>query len=1454
MAEVATTQRAYTLRLRGVDPRDHSWREKLWKTHEAVNKGAKVFGDWILTLRGGLSHELVDMKVKGKKGVEREPTPKEKSDRRIVLALSWLSVESEKGPPDRYVVATGKEPETERRRKTVEALKKILQKRGLSAQETEKWIEDCSPSLSAAIRDDAVWVNRNALFATVSFTQEDIWDMLERFIGRRERYLAPVEVQETEGEGEESVEEGSKDLVQKAGQWLSSRFGTGEGADFRKLEEICIAIASWAKKAQPGKGRVLLDNIIGELAAYDVPFKNLQGIRKLLSYAGCSEGNRNLLDRLDTEQTVSKGVLDEISVRAQRQAERHKSKIGGKGERAYANMILKDVERACGFTYRRASGRSRHPEFSVMLDHAARRVSSTHTWIKRAEAERRRFEADSKKISNVPNTAKEWLDAFCRERSLDSNALDGYRVRNRAIDGWKELVNTWSQQNCRNEEDRISLARALQDSPDVDKFGDIQLFEALASDDAMCVWMIQGKPSSQPLIDYVEATDAEAKRLRFKVPAYCHPDAFLHPVFCDFGYSRWPIKFNVHESHISQSKKRKTAFDSNLRGLTMGLFWGRDTVKDVGLCWQSKKLIKDLALPQSSSTEDLKPVSRADRLGLAAGRSPENESVAIIGVFEQKYWNGRLQALRSQLDAIAKIDDNRRLSRFERDRRKDKLISNIKWFVTLSARLTPQGPWYDYVNEATEKSPFQRKFKSGGNKGQTYVSLTGWPFETENSSRSGMSRLILSRLPGLRVLSVDLGHRYAAACAVWETITSQQMKQACDEAGHAQPSADSMYLHLKTDGKTTIYRRIGPDELDGKPHPAPWGKLDRQFLIKLPGEEREARMATVDEIWQVHELERELGRNRPLIDRLRRSGWGTTDEQREIIEELKRKGWKPLESKVDAVDGEEFARPSLSVDELMSATVNTVRLGLRRHGDRARIAHYLVTDKRATSGGREEALDETGRVELITDALALWHGLANSSRWLDSKASALWKEHFPKLELAEGDDKEKTRQQIKKEQKDFRERVLVSIANELAKNPSLCMKLHAQWAAQWYEENDLWKKRLRWLRDWILPRGRKVNEAAIRRVGGLSLTRIATMKSLYQAQKAFYTRMTPKGRQIKDGVPVTADEDFGKSVSNAIEKMREQRVKQLASRIVEAALGVGSENPKHWERGRRRPRGPLFAPCHAVVIENLKKYKTKETRTRRENRMLAVWSQATFRKLLAEGCQLHGLHLREVSAGYTSRQDSRTGAPGIRCQDVSVNEFLESRFWRGELTRARKRLDEGKGDPRDRYICDLYEKWSQKGDKDRRSALPLRIPHRGGDIFVSADSEPPASKGLQTDLNAAANIGLKALLDLDWQGAWWYVPCDSREFKPVKDRVGGSTVMNLNKPLKNAETESGEDKNATRKKKSKKKERDVVNLWRDVSAKPLAEGTWQDTVSYHSDVQIRVIKVLRRQAGLEAES
>jgi hypothetical protein len=126
---------------------------------------------------------------------------------------------------------------------------------------------------------------------------------------------------------------------------------------------------------------------------------------------------------------------------------------------------------------------------------------------------------------------------------------------------------------------------------------------------------------------------------------------------------------------------------------------------------------------------------------------------------------------------------------------------------------------------------------------------------------------------------------------------------------------------------------------------------------------------------------------------------------------------------------------------------------------------------------------------------------------------------------------------------------------------------------------------------------------------------------------------------------------------------------------------------------------------------------------------------------------------------------------------------------------------------------------------------------------------------LQADLNAAANIGLKALLDPDWPGRWWYVPCDSKEFKPIADKVKGSTVIKVDQSLKTvsaegtSETPAGDGKKK-RGEKGESKSKEVVNLWRDVSSSPINEGQWDVYAAYQNNVQCRVIKILRKQSKL----
>lgn len=1466
-----TQQRAYTLRLCGSDSTDSSWRDALWQTHEAVNRGAKAFGDWMLTLRGGLDHALAEGKVSGGKGKpDRIPTPEERKARRILLALSWLSVESELGAPRKFIVASGQDSEQVRNDRVIAALREILASRGLAEEQIDGWSDDCSASLSAAIRDDAVWVNRSKAFDEAvdrigpTLTREEAWDMLERFFGSREAYLAPIEGIEDEPDGTDR-EEQAKDLVQKAGQWLSSRFGTGEGANFGRMAEVYGRIAVWAKGAPAGAtGETAVANLADALREFDPASRDLKGALGLVSASGHKSATRNLLRKIDGKVVVSREDLDELSEKATEDREKCAAKTGSKGRRPYSDAILRDVEFVCGFSYRAdQSGRSvsvndyskyssdykwgsaRHSEFSVMLDHAARRVSLAHTWIKRAEAERRKFEGNAKKMQQVPPEAREFLERYCNDRSATSGAVEAYRIRRRATDAWGDVVNAWAQSSCVSAADRVAAARALQDNPEIDKFGDIRLFEALAEDEAACVWRGGGDAASpinpQPLIDYVLASEAEFKKRQFKVPMYRHPDALLHPVFCDFGESRWDIRYGVHQRK-KRNKKNETEQTSNARDMSLTLWTGFE-MKSVPMRWQSKRLARDLALDGDARNEG-KPeavdLSRADRLGRAASGAAKGVPVNIAGLFEQDKWNGRLQAPRQQLRDIAAARDDNRCDDAERERRMALMIRRIRWTTTFSAQLQQRGPWRGFA-EKLGLSPNTKH----------------WPHSEANKSRKGQARLVLSRLPGLRALSVDLGHRHAAACAVWEAVAAEQVSEACRLAGRGDPTESDLFLHLKIAGPTTkrkddvradaertvLYRRIGADKLpDGTPHPAPWARLDRQFLIMLQGE-KDIREASNEEIWAAHCLEVEVGKNPPLIDRLARAGWGRDGKQKARLDALRELGWRPREAQgPEETDEDESRKPSLSVDDLMSYAVRVARLALRRHGDRARIAHCLVTNEKTMPGGVRIGLDERGRAELLLDALDIWRGLFSSPGWRDEHAKHLWDAHIKKLpgyEEPEPLGGNESGEERRKKRKANRE-ILRAAAEALAENEKLRADLHEAWKRQWEDDDGRWKMRLRQVKDWILPRNKR-SGPAIRKVGGLSLDRLATLTEFRrQVQVAFFTRLRP------DGSKAETKERFGQKSLDALERLREQRVKQLASRIVEAALGVGRTEPRKGRGSQKRPEVCVDKPCHVVVIEDLTRYRPEETRTRRENRQLMTWSSSKVKKYLDDACLLHGLHLREVPASYTSRQDSRTGAPGVRCRDVPVNDFMQSPYWRKQVEQAKSKLAEGKGDSLERYLCELDEQWRDKKEK-WDSAGAIRIPAKGGEIFVSAD--PCGANGLQADLNAAANIGLRALIDPDWPGKWWYVPCDPASFKPVGQKTKGSAAIDPNAPLKDGV--DGSRKKEGRKAKAQSKE--VVNLWRDVSSKPISanagesdDASWRVHSDYWNRAQVRAINNLRQ--------
>lgn len=1476
-----TTQRAYTLRLRPAISRDdppeeavrktREMQDALWATHEAVNKGARVFGDWLLTLRGGLSHELAEPPPgKGKKRSAEELAAIRKN-RRILLALSWLNVEDERGAPGGSVrVATGQDADLVRGNELLAALCAILSGRRVGKREIEDWVADCGDSLAARIREDAVWVDRSACFDQrctefKGLSRDYATEITMTFFGPSEDYFALPDV-EAEQPGPGGASEGPEFRI-LARQWCSTNFGTGEKSDTGTIVDRLRRLArADLSRFAGGRKTDLIAHMSKRLGGRP---PDVDGLRIAIGWkTGRPSSGRLAIDRLPARPT--KAAIESMQATFDAEANAKEAAGGTRRVPAWMPSLRAVVEQKCGMRFKVGEGRDYIGEFSVMLDHAARRVSIAHSWTKRAEARRRGFEEDAKRLNKVPPAASAWLDRFVQNRGQSSGAIaagGAYRIRGRAIEGWDEVVKYWNRLNrfseaalerlaanvplgtssgtdTLQERARIAAARELQSDPVIDKFGDIQLFETLADDNAGCVWRIDGKADPQILKDYVHGHDARDKMRRFKIPVYRHPDPLRHPVFCDFGNSRWNIKFACHEAAKARAGgKRAVKEDGQWIGdrhaLRMGL-WNGKLVDDVGLCWSCKRLVTDLAL-DAASKADAVAVTRADRPGRASAGA--FDAVTIRNVFEEKDWNGRLQAPRAQLDRIARHLEKRKHKQAEA------LLRQTRWLISFSPRLRPSGPFIEYA-AAHGIEPNRR--------GEYY------PNAPTNKGRDGLAKLALARLPGLRVLAVDLGHRFAAACAVWETLTTEAFRKETRGlkvvAGSSGKAA--LFLHVEQPGRdgrprTIVYRRIGEDflrdpktgRLSDNPHPAPWARLDRQFLVKLQGEEQPARRAAPHETDAVRRWENAVGRVRdetgPNKDR-------------------------------DALPNR--------VDMLMSEAVTSLTRALRRHGDRARIAFNLTAKVKLTPGGGQQVLDRAARVELLAQTLGLWRGLFSGKRWADTWAADEWKK-LGLPEIAAPDETEDASGAARRTRRAALENVLKPVAERLADQDLSAWS--ALWKQRWESDDATWLGKdgiLRTLKRWIAPRGlrplatdddavlalKKAARARARHVGGLSVCRINTLSGLYQLLKAF--KMRPEPDDPRKNVPKKADDElvnFNRRLLDIRDRIREQRVKQLASRVVEAALGIGRVKGDSVVAGAARPRQRTDRPCHAVVIESLTHYRPDDLRTRRENRMLMQWSSSKVQKYLKEGCQLYGLHLREVPANYTSRQCSRTGLPGIRCDDVPVEEFLTAPWWKKAVKAAQKKVnDKNSADAEARFLIDLHDSWAKRREDERKGRV-VRVPRQGGDLFVAAppttddqaadSASSQARRAIQADLNAAANIGLRALLDPDFPGRWWYVPCRDSDGAPVTNKVMGAACFGPDVSqfgaLRNSADRDGTAENKGSKSKrapaDRPKVKEITNFWADPSARELRpaanNGRWLETPAYWPWVKKRVINGISRE-------
>lgn len=1340
------TQRSYTLKLKqGMGP--STWKQELWSSHALINKGAYAFGSWFLTMAGGLDHRFAD---EISSDLDDATKQKEKKQRRTILALSWLTVERGNGLPDKkyWLADTTEAP--------VITLQEILKKRGLSEKDIQSWLNDCHSSLSANKRKDTFWINRSAMFDDTSkkygLTREDAASFVFGCLGENEAktradyFSIPSK---TDTSSQKSAP--PKNMTQVARSWLSGNWGSGTKTDLGKMQTVLQTIIDAdlsSYEGTPGTATLIyMAKLIGAEAT--TAEQAIENIKSAAGFRGRPNNVVFALQKLTDIHKVSAIQFEQAKAACQKLVDKWHSKP--KTSSKVAEATRQYIETAIGCSYR-ANNADQTNEFSAFFDLALRRISSYRTWVQRAEGERSDFALKQRALSTISLPAAKWLSDYTLRRTEETGALEPYVLRSTAIGNkhqWEALVRQWKATEMSDEQGRRDIVKQAQ-ADDIDEtFGDASLFRELSGQEAWSVWHREdGAPDAAILENYVAAVEAEDNQKHFKVPCYCHPDPFEHPVFAEYGNSRWDVMLSLQKEDPRQRHE-----------ITLET-WNGIGFNKLPLQWMSRRFVHDFALDQAPTPNSTQEASRADRLGRAAADMHANDTICVPVSDKVPV---RLQLGRTELLRVfcsIKKNPDRAASVFER----------LNWFVTVSMPLTPKGPWITYAK--------QHDFPPA---------TTRHPFAGDNKDKGAYAKKILEGLPHLRVMGVDLGLRYGAACTVLETLSARDIADACNRAGQPVPERETLYFQLSDPDthRHVWYRRIGPDtrpivdqstgEVVEVQYPASWARFDRQFTIKLPGEQGDTRIATEREIWLVNSF---------------RSLCGI-----------------PLQTS-----------HRIDVASLMLMSTVDLRHAIKRHGDLARIAFYLTTAEQIQPGGRRVTANP---LNTTTKAISLLVNFAQQSaknQWVRD----VWTQYVAPIGSTipwPGDNS------WQKEDGGYTGQA----AALLVQHPVTRSEMARDVAEVWRKEDGVIREQLRVVRDWIFGQTGKTDRKSVAHMGGLSVDRLSAMQNFYKVSKAYYVRPGPDGHPTNRSIETTgnaasAPEKYGQQMLDALEKMREARVRQLAGRIAEAALGIGREpavNNFHMPaRMYLLDSDPRYASCQAIVIENLTRYHPDDQRPRRENRQLMQWAVHRVQDYLAEECSLHGIFLEQIVASYTSRQDCLSGAPGCRCNDMPPEKFIAMK------SQPKARLN-GSTSASERYEQVMLDLCQQK-------AAPglIRFIRSGGEIFVSSDPASPLANGIQADMNASANIALRAVMEHDWAGRWWYVLVSSKTRHAIKEKYKGIHVV----PDIALGSVPEEDQGRPEK---------MVNAWRTPDLTPLRDAQWYSTGNYWKKATESVAKVLQ---------
>ena len=431
-----TTVRAYTMSLE--DPSDDL---TLWITHRKVNLGTQVFGDFLLTLRGGL-------------GIPPEkPTP----ETRRLLVLCWFSVESRLPETAKYIVRSHHTKEGKFAVKSAmeKSLRDCLKEKRVKTEEVELWVRDCMDTLTARIRDDSEWIQRWMMFRDLQDDEKpdptEIQQIMEKILGKD--FLSTKSSKkdkkvEKDNAGK-SMDKPSEEDERKAGnarnqgrQFVCNWFGTGKKMDFRSLTKAYEELVDFAikMKRSPPQNREELRGKVEEFRnekKWQAVKKKFKGrgngkILRAVSDLELATKRKNLAmgsweemllaiylpNGSPLEKFLKPEFWEKIESYAAKQVKALQNKDGSSSKKTPWHRFLNKIEKAVGIKYGESRGKANTEFFYLMMGQAAGLLSKTHSWVRRAESERE--QAKNNKLDKDKKFSPQFLPVL-RRRSFHLN-------------------------------------------------------------------------------------------------------------------------------------------------------------------------------------------------------------------------------------------------------------------------------------------------------------------------------------------------------------------------------------------------------------------------------------------------------------------------------------------------------------------------------------------------------------------------------------------------------------------------------------------------------------------------------------------------------------------------------------------------------------------------------------------------------------------------------------------------------------------------------------------------------------------------------------------------------------------------------------------------------------------------------------------------------------------------